>query len=61
MLKKTKKRLILSLFIASIPLVLLAQEGLSKYERIVSLEERMNKLEQEVADLKSQIAGGPTL
>jgi cell division protein FtsB len=58
MLRKTKRKIIIGLILGSVPLVLLAQEGLSKYERIVSLEERVNKLEQEVADLKSKLVDG---
>ncbi|MFZ8932838.1 MAG: hypothetical protein ACO20H_09190 [Bacteriovoracaceae bacterium] len=55
MLRKTKKMIIFVFTVAVIPLVLLAQEGLSKYERIGNLEERVNKLEQEVAELKSKL------
>ena len=38
-----------------VPFVIIAQEGLGKYERIVNLENRVSKLEKEVAQLKKDL------
>lgn len=55
MRKGQMKGFLLGFGLCLIPVVLLAQEGLSKYERIVELEKRLSKLEKEVAEIKSKM------